>query len=243
MLKKTIKYTDFNGDEQERDFYFNLSKAELTEMQIAQRGGMEKYLQNVIEQQDPRKLLDVLKSFIEAAYGVRSEDGTSFIKSQDHWLRFKGSGAYDVLFMEMVGSETFMVEFVRGIIPADLREDAAQQVAQADISVEEKFRRFKEQGMSDAEARSRAEASRSHLPPQQPNNNPVTAEPAQQTIGQEAGWTPPPASPIQSVPSVPQQVQQQEPPAHIRIQEPEVARPMTPDEMEKNGLPRDFHQQ
>ena len=34
MLKKTITYEDFNGVERKEDFYFNLSKAEIMEMQF-----------------------------------------------------------------------------------------------------------------------------------------------------------------------------------------------------------------
>ena len=35
MVKKTIKYSDYNGNEIEEDFYFNLSKVELLEMEMS----------------------------------------------------------------------------------------------------------------------------------------------------------------------------------------------------------------
>ena len=40
MLKKTIAYVDFNGNDQTEDFYFNLSKTDLTEMQLSVDGGL-----------------------------------------------------------------------------------------------------------------------------------------------------------------------------------------------------------
>ena len=32
MLKKTISYVDYNGTKRTEDFYFNLTKAEISEM-------------------------------------------------------------------------------------------------------------------------------------------------------------------------------------------------------------------
>ena len=40
MLKKTITYTDYNDNERTEDFYFNFSKAELTEMELSTVGGL-----------------------------------------------------------------------------------------------------------------------------------------------------------------------------------------------------------
>src|SRR5690606_27235460 len=127
---------------------------------------------NVADSGDPKKLTEVLKSFIEASHGVRSDDGAEFIKSTENWLRFKGSGAYDVFFLELFETDNAMAEFVRGIIPKELREAAEEKISNADISVEAKYEQFLQQGMSEAEARSRANAARSHLPAQAPQAQP-----------------------------------------------------------------------
>lgn len=164
MLKHSITYKNFNEEEVTRDFYFNLSEAELVEMQVAQRGQMEAYLRNIINSGDSRKLLDTMLSFVKGAYGVRSDDGAEFIKTEIAWDRFRGSGAWDSLFLQMVKDPDFMVNFIRGILPANLRE-----AADNNDPVKAKYEELKATGMSDAEARSRAEASRSHLPVQGPN--------------------------------------------------------------------------
>ena len=130
MLKKSITYTDFNDTERTRDFYFNLSKAELTEMEIGQRGGMETYLTNIVNNGDEQKILDVLKRFIGASYGVRSDDGSEFIKNLEGWESFKGGGAYDALFMEMVENNNLILTFMTEIIPAELRSAAAAKRAE-----------------------------------------------------------------------------------------------------------------
>jgi len=172
MLKHEIEYTDFNGDQQKKFFYFNLSEAEIVEMQIAERGGLERYLQGIIESQDTRKLIDVLKSFIRASYGVRSDDGSSFIKREEDWLEFKGSGAYDVLFMDLFRKEGFMLQFVRGFLPEKYRDIPDSDNPQ-EAFYQKRYEAFIAQGMSEAEARSRAQAAASHLPAQEKNQSPT----------------------------------------------------------------------
>ena len=49
MLKKSIKYTDYNGVERVEDFYFNLSKAEVAEMELSVDGGMSAMLEKIVE--------------------------------------------------------------------------------------------------------------------------------------------------------------------------------------------------
>ena len=57
MLKKTIEYTDFNGVKRKEDFYFNLSKAELMEMELGVTGGMKQLLERIIQADDMPKLM------------------------------------------------------------------------------------------------------------------------------------------------------------------------------------------
>ncbi len=40
MLKKTITYEDFDGNQVTEDHFFHLSKADLVEMEVSQKGGM-----------------------------------------------------------------------------------------------------------------------------------------------------------------------------------------------------------
>lgn len=132
MLKKEITFTDFNGTERTQVFYFNISQAELTEMQMGQRGGMENYLQILVDSKDERRILDFLKSWIRAAYGVRSDDGAEFVKTLEGWNSFKGSGAYDALFMEMVEDQNLIPTFMIEVIPPNMRK-AAEEAKAANV--------------------------------------------------------------------------------------------------------------
>ena len=57
MLKKTITYTDYNGTERTEDFYFNLTKAEILDMEMSEAGGLTAKLNRIIESKDNRELM------------------------------------------------------------------------------------------------------------------------------------------------------------------------------------------
>lgn len=120
MLKKTIKYTDFNGTEREEDFYFNLSKAEIIEMEMSTAGGFAEMLQNIVKAQDGPTIMKVFKDIILKAYGVKSPDGKRFIKSEELSTEFSQTEAYSVLFMELATDADAAGAFINGIIPADI---------------------------------------------------------------------------------------------------------------------------
>ena len=127
MLKKTIKYTDYNGEEQTEDFYFNLSKAELTEMELSTTGGYGEMLQGIVAAEEHTKLVPIIKDIIFKSYGEKSEDGKRFIKSPELSTAFSQTEAYSELFMEIATDAELSAAFVNGIIPVDVKEqvDAA----------------------------------------------------------------------------------------------------------------------
>lgn len=120
MLKKTVKYTDFNGDPQVEDFYFNLTKAELVELEVSVEDGLSSLIKKIAASTDGNVIMSTFKDIIARSYGVRSTDGKSFIKTPEATLNFMGSAAYSEMFMDMVGDADKMSEFIRGIVPADL---------------------------------------------------------------------------------------------------------------------------
>ena len=69
MFKKTIKYVDFDGNERKEDFYFNLTKAELLEMQMSMEGGLKGYLERIIKTHSQPELINMFKELIMRAYG------------------------------------------------------------------------------------------------------------------------------------------------------------------------------
>ena len=117
MLKKTMTYTDFNGEERTEDFYFHLSKAELAEMELGTEGGMGELLKRIVAAKDVRQVIEKFKEFIMKSYGVKSPDGRRFIKSEELFKEFSETEAYSDLFMELASDGAKAAEFVNGIIP------------------------------------------------------------------------------------------------------------------------------
>jgi hypothetical protein len=123
MLKKTIKYTDFNGVEQVEDFYFNLSKADIAEVNLRTEGGLVKHLQTIAASDNGDVLVTKFKELIEWSYGVKSEDGRRFIKNKEVWTEFTQTNAYSELFMELATDQQAATDFVEGIVPEDLKSE------------------------------------------------------------------------------------------------------------------------
>lgn len=129
MLKKTITYTDYNGVSRTETFWFNLSKAEILEMQLTTDGGLAEMLQKIIETKDAPSLVTIFKDFIFKAYGEKSPDGKRFIKSKELSEAFSQTEAYSQLFMELATNDEAAAAFINAVIPADMaKETAAQNV-------------------------------------------------------------------------------------------------------------------
>ena len=121
MIKKTIKYTDFDGNNREEDFFFNLSKAEVAEMELGISGGLSEMMKRLVASQDTAKILEVFKTFLKKSYGVKSPDGKRFVKSQEIWDEFEQTEAYSELFMELIVDASKASEFMSSIIPNVLK--------------------------------------------------------------------------------------------------------------------------
>ena len=134
MLKKTITYTDYNGTERTENHYFNLSKAELTEMELSTTGGFAELIQNIIDAQDGPAIMKIFKDIILKAYGEKSPDGKRFIKSDELSTAFSQTEAYSELFMELVTDAEKASEFINAIIPADIAAEAAKPAKASGIT-------------------------------------------------------------------------------------------------------------
>lgn len=129
MLRKTITYTDYNGTERTENFYFNLTKAELMEMELGTTGGFTEMVQNIVNAKDAPALIKIFKDLVLKAYGVKSADGKRFIKSDEIAAEFAQTEAYSILFMELATDDKAASEFVNGIVPADVSKQAASAIA------------------------------------------------------------------------------------------------------------------
>ena len=129
MLKKIITYTDYNGVERTEPFYFNLSKAELMEMELGVTGGMTEMLNKIINAKDGPSLMKTFKEMIMKSYGIKSDDGKRLIKSEELSIAFTQTEAYSVLFMELITDDKAAADFVNGIIPNEIQAEVATQTA------------------------------------------------------------------------------------------------------------------
>lgn len=118
MYKETITYTDYDGNERKEDFYFNLTKAELVEMEYSEVGGFKKMLENIIATQDQPRIIAIFKKIILAAYGEKSMDGRRFIKSEELRVGFSQTEAYSSLFVDLATDADHASKFINGILPA-----------------------------------------------------------------------------------------------------------------------------
>ena len=116
MYKKVIKFEDFNGQPREETHYFNLSKAELMEMELSTQAGVEEMIRVLIATKDNAKIVQIFKDLILKSYGIKSEDGTRFIKSQELREAFEQSNAYSELFMDILSSPDEQTKFINGVI-------------------------------------------------------------------------------------------------------------------------------
>lgn len=124
MLKKTVTYKDFNDEEVTEDLFFHLSKAELVEMEMAHEGGLSAALKRIIDAEDGKAIIAEFKEIILGSYGKKSPDGRRFIKNQQIREEFESSEAYSTLFMELVTETQSAIDFINGIVPAGMAEEA-----------------------------------------------------------------------------------------------------------------------
>lgn len=136
MYKITEKYTDYDGNERTEDFYFNLTKAELTDMELTTEGGLSAMLNRIIAAKDTAKLISVFKDLILKSYGQKSGDGRRFIKSEELTKEFTEVPAYSQIYLRLATNDKAATEFVNNVIPKDLvqqAKDAQGNVIPADF--------------------------------------------------------------------------------------------------------------
>lgn len=137
MLKKTMTTVDFGGTERTEDYYFNLTKAEIMEMQLCTDGGFVETVKKIVEAKNQLELTRLFKKIICASYGVLSPDGRKFVKNQQVLDDFMATQAYSDLYIELLSGDGKAAEdFVNGILPKDLTNEAAKApVSQPSLAV------------------------------------------------------------------------------------------------------------
>lgn len=117
MFKDTVTYTDYDGNERTETLYFNLSRAEVMQMELSIKGGFSSMLERIVKSEDGPEIADQFVKIIKASYGKKSEDGKRFLKSEEITNEFVQSEAYSEFFMKIVSDEDYAAAFVNGIMP------------------------------------------------------------------------------------------------------------------------------
>lgn len=129
MRKETITFTDYNGNERTQDYYFNLTKAELVKMEMSIKGGLAERIQRIVAAQDQPALIQVFEDLIGKSYGVKTPDGLGFEKKQEYLDAFMATEAYSELFMKLATDAKAASEFINGIMPANMNQQASNNAA------------------------------------------------------------------------------------------------------------------
>ena len=127
MYKYTATYTDYDGVERTEDFLFNLSEAEIVEMEYGVTGGMQRMLEQIVAAKDTKRIMDVFKDLIKRAYGVKSPDGRRFEKDEKLSKEFTETPVYSDMFMKFARDADAAAEFVNKIIPQSVAAEVAKQ--------------------------------------------------------------------------------------------------------------------
>lgn len=155
MIKQSITYKDFTGEEQTEDFYFHLTEADLIELEVSANGNsLTAWTQKIVKSENGAEIISTFKKIIAVAYGVKSEDGRRFIKSDAIFAEFRSMNAYSKLFMELAMNSERATEFVNGIMPEDMPRDQP-----AGLTASEAARKKSEEAMRGRQAKVEAPKS------------------------------------------------------------------------------------
>jgi hypothetical protein len=136
MLKRDITYEDFDGESVTESFYFNLTKTELIELEVGYKDGLEAAMQRIVKTEDRQALIAEFQRIILLSYGVKSDDGRRFMKSDQLREEFTQTPAYDALFIELATDDKAAATFIQGILPKGLVENV-ETVNVVDVPVKE----------------------------------------------------------------------------------------------------------
>lgn len=132
MIKKTVTFTDFDGNKRTEDFYFHLTEQELTEWELSVDGGLSGVLTRIVNSQDTKTLIGIFKDLLIKSYGVKTPDGRGFVKNEKVLNNFTCTQAFSDIYMELATDDKAAAEFVNGVMPAGLAKKANKEMKVAE---------------------------------------------------------------------------------------------------------------
>lgn len=132
MFSITKTYTDYNEVEKTETFWFNLNKAELMQLALGPKGGLEGVIEEITRTTDTGRVLDLIKEILLMSYGRKTPDGR-FAKTDDdghkYALEFEQTAAFDEIYVDLFNDVDSLIAFVNGVVPAKLRDDVSSETA------------------------------------------------------------------------------------------------------------------
>lgn len=136
MYKKIIEYEDYNGNKRKEPFYFNLEESDIIRYNFSHDGGYQNYLSRLLATNKAEEAFELFEKFIADSYGVKSDDGKTFVKNEKVLNEFKQSRAYSNLLMELVTVPGASDKFFEGIMPAAMLAQLTAKVNNGKIDQE-----------------------------------------------------------------------------------------------------------
>lgn len=130
MFSREFEYTGYDGQPKKDTYWFNLSEAELYEIELSSIRGFTGEMTKLLQEERTKEIVDKFKGIILGSVGVVSSDGRKFLKSEEIKEDFYRSRAYEQLFVELVSSGAKLAEFLKGAIPEDLRQRMEEKEAE-----------------------------------------------------------------------------------------------------------------
>lgn len=127
MLKKKVRYENYDGDMKERDLYFHLSQTEIIRMVSSGEVDPDQ-LESAAKREDPKELFEILLFLVDRSYGIKSQDGELFTKNDVVLETFKSTAAYDALVKDITQNEISAVDFFKGIFPKKAMDEALKNI-------------------------------------------------------------------------------------------------------------------
>lgn len=128
MIKKTINYENFDGEEITEDAYFHLTKAELLDLEYKEETPFTEYLKQMQDSTTPKTVLHVLRELISASYGKKTDDGKRFVKNEELTNAFVSSDAYSELLFGLLNDPEEATKFFESIMPPKLLAQAKAEL-------------------------------------------------------------------------------------------------------------------
>lgn len=149
MLKRTINFVDYDGNERTEDYYFNMNKSEVIKW-LTTSGDytLDKVMDRLTKERNGKEIMKIFEEMIKTSYGRKSLDGRKFEKSEEIWNDFYQTEAYSELFTELVTDAAKAADFFNGIIPKELGDEVKKIMDQYPDGIPDELKDYRPAGGS-----------------------------------------------------------------------------------------------